>query len=236
MIDWHSHVLPAMDDGSRNVDESIRMLEAMKEQGVDIVIATPHFYANENSVDEFLERRKQSFEQLREKMGDGADIIRLGAEVRYYPGISRMDGLEKLVIENTNLLLLEMPFTIWTKFVLQELFELANLRGLKVIIAHIERYMMFQDKYTVAKLCENGLLMQVNATFFQRFGSRTKAMRLLGEGFIHFVGSDCHNMTSRAPNVDSAYELIKRRFGEDYTAQMIEYGYSTLKKYEKKLS
>ena len=236
MIDWHSHILPAMDDGSRSVEESVQMLEALKEQDVDLVIATPHFYANEESVEDFLLRRKNSFDQLRSKMGEGADIIRLGAEVRYYPGISRMDGLEKLAIENTNLLLLEMPLAKWTKFVFKELVEISNTRGLKIILAHIERYMMFQSGNPFEELIENGILMQSNASFFQRGYSRQKAIRLLRSGGIQFVGSDCHNMTTRAPNVSSAYELIKRRFGEGYASQMIEYGYSVLKKHEKSSS
>ena len=64
MIDWHSHVLPQLDDGSRSLEESVAMLEALKCQGVDTVIATPHFYANEESVEAFLERRKKSHDLL----------------------------------------------------------------------------------------------------------------------------------------------------------------------------
>ena len=55
MIDWHSHVLPALDDGSRSVDESLALLRMLSEQGVDTVIATPHFYADRESLSSFLE-------------------------------------------------------------------------------------------------------------------------------------------------------------------------------------
>ena len=56
MIDFHSHILPAMDDGSKNIEESLQMLRMLQEQGVERVIATPHFYADENPPDVFLRR------------------------------------------------------------------------------------------------------------------------------------------------------------------------------------
>lgn len=228
MIDWHSHILPGMDDGSRDVAESISMLSALATQGVDMVMATPHFYANDESVDEFLNRRRYSYESLYTHYGDGNVRVWCGAEVKYYSGISRMDGLEKLAIENTNLLLLEMPMTKWTNMMRQELQDLINTRGLQIIFAHIERYLAWQDLTVVRQLCESGARMQVNASFFDRLGSRKKAMKLLKAGWIHFIGSDCHNMTTRPPKLSSAYDLIRKKFGEDYTFQMIQYGYHVL--------
>ena len=65
MIDWHSHVLPALDDGSHSIAQSLEMLTMLKEQGVDTVIATPHFYANDESVEKFLERRERSARALK---------------------------------------------------------------------------------------------------------------------------------------------------------------------------
>ena len=229
MIDWHSHILPQMDDGSRSPDESIAMIEALKRQGVDTVIATPHFYANEETVESFLIRREKSYDLLRSKTQNDIRILR-GAEVRYYPGISRMDGLEKLSIENTKLLLLEMPFAKWTDYTISELLDISNTRRIKVILAHIERYIAFQDRHLIEKLIENGILMQVNASFFIRLLTKQKAIKLLGMGCIHFIGSDCHNMTSRPPKIDLAIQLIQKKLGEDFTAQMNEYGYQVLER------
>lgn len=65
MIDFHTHILPKTDDGSRSTDESVKMLLALKEQGIDAVAATPHFYANDESVEDFLKRRQASFEALK---------------------------------------------------------------------------------------------------------------------------------------------------------------------------
>ena len=83
MIDWHTHVLPGMDDGSRNVAESVSILEAQMLQGVNTVIATPHFYANDESLESFLDRRNKSFEQLKNELRETSPNILLGSEVRY---------------------------------------------------------------------------------------------------------------------------------------------------------
>ena len=102
MIDWHSHILPNMDDGSHSVDESRSMLQSLKEQGIETVIATPHFDADSESVDTFLERRCAAYQLLREICISNSQQLLCGAEVRYYPGISKLIGLERLSIESTN--------------------------------------------------------------------------------------------------------------------------------------
>ena len=228
MIDWHCHVLPAMDDGSRDLEESIEMLDALKRQGIELAIATPHFYANEESVDTFLSRRNASRDLLASRTSSNDVRVLCGAEVRYYPGIGRMEGLERLAIEGTNLLLLEMPMAKWTDFTVRELAELASTRGLKIVMAHIERYLSLQDKKMIAQLCEAGILMQSNASFFDRMGTRQKAIKLLSSGYIHFVGSDCHNMAMRPPKIDLAYDYIQKKLGKEFSFQMIEYGYRSL--------
>jgi len=228
MIDWHSHVLPEMDDGSRGVDESIAMLKALKEQGADCVIATSHFYANDESVNEFLKRREKSYATLYERLTSDMPRIVCGAEVRYYPGIGRMPDLELLKIEDTNLLLLEMPIIKWTEYTVKELTQLSSTRNMTVILAHIERYLPMQCHDVWERLLSSGILMQVNSGFFNGIRNKNKALRLLANGMIHFIGSDCHNMTTRAPNLGETYEFIERKFGEDFVYQMNEYGYSML--------
>ena len=69
-IDFHTHILPGIDDGSRNVEMSLRMLAAQREQQVDEIVATPHFYAQKDSVEEFLLRRQRSYEKLKTKMAE----------------------------------------------------------------------------------------------------------------------------------------------------------------------
>ena len=228
MIDWHTHILPGMDDGSHDVAESISMINMQVSQGVHTVIATPHFYANDETVDSFLGRRKKALELLRAELPEGPAEIRLGAEDRYYQGISRMADLKALRIEGSKLLLLEMPMTGWTEYMVRELIELSGKSSIRIVLAHIERYLSLQKQAVWERIYDSGILMQVNASFFTTLASKRKAISLLRKGKIHFVGSDCHNMTSRSPQIGKAFEIIQKKLGDNYLSQMNEYGYSML--------
>lgn len=147
MIDFHSHILPAMDDGSKNTEESLAMLNSLKQQGVKCVVATPHFYANDDSVDSFLERRQKSFDKVKTEFDGEYPQILLGAEVRYYEGLSKLERLSDLCIQESKLLLVEMPSGRWTEYVLNELLNLSSqgrfmqVVCLKMIIKHIQVFM-----------------------------------------------------------------------------------------------
>ena len=228
MIDWHTHILPEMDDGSRDVAESVSIFNMQVAQGVSTIIATPHFYANDETVDAFLDRRDKALALLKTNLPDGPPEIKPGAEVRYYQGISRLAELKALRIEGTALLLLEMPMSVWTEYMVRELIELSGKSDIKIILAHTERYLSLQKKAVWDRVYDSGILAQVNASFFTAFSSRRKALSLLREGKIHFVGSDCHNTTTRPPQNGKAFEIIRKKLGDDYIAQMNKYGYSVL--------
>lgn len=230
MIDWHSHILPGMDDGSRNVPESVNLLKMLRKQYVDTVVATPHFYASVESKEAFLQRREQCYHKLMEEISSEGDLPRilLGAEVKYYSGISAREDLRDLCIEGTRLLLLEMPLSEWTEYTIRELNVLACSKGIVVVLAHIERYYSLQNADVWDKLRENGILMQVNANFFAGAFTKRKALRLLDEGFVHMIGSDCHGITTRPPVISQAYDFIHKKFGEEFVGQMQEYGQSLL--------
>lgn len=228
MIDWHTHILPCIDDGSKSIKESIAMLRLLRAQGVRTVIATPHFYADADSVEAFLKKRERSFEALSARLGKGAPRIIPGAEVCYYPGISNLEGLERLCIQGTDLLLLEMPMAKWTEPTLKEVVELSCSGGFTVIIAHIDRYMGLQDEAVIRKMSEAGILMQINASCFQGFFDRRKAFRLLSSGIVRFIGSDCHNTGSRKPMIGEAFIHIRKKFGDDFVRHLNKYGYSMI--------
>lgn len=226
MIDWHNHILPGMDDGSKDAAESIAMLEMQSAQGVGTVIATPHFYANDETVASFLQRRAQALNTLKEQLPAQAPKILLGAEVRYYQGISHLEGLKELAIEGSKLLLLEMPMAVWTESVVRELVELSGKSSVRIVLAHVDRYLKLQKQSVWDRILESGILMQVNASFFTALTSKRKAIALLEEGMVQFVGSDCHNLTTRPPMMGKALDVIRKKLGEDYVDQMNEYGYS----------
>lgn len=228
MIDWHSHILPGMDDGSKDVAESISMLQMQTSQGVGTVIATPHFYANDETVASFIERRHKAFKTLKEQLPENAPNILLGAEVRYYPGISRLEGLHDLRTEGSKLLLLEMPMSVWTETMVRELIELSGKNSVRIVLAHVERYLKLQKQSTWDRILESGIMMQVNASFFTSLASKRKAITLLEKGMVQFLGSDCHNLTTRPPILGKAFDVIRKKLGEDFLDQMNQYGYSLL--------
>ncbi len=224
MIDFHSHVLPGVDDGSANVVESIELLKRLKEQGIHTVVATPHFYADNETVDNFLKRRDASAELLLSKYPNDYPSIVCGAEVSYYSGISRLSDLQKLCIGSSKLLLMEMSMSKWTDYMLNELVELSSRGDIRIVLAHVERYMSFQSADTMRRLRQNGVLMQCNASMFNKLGTKRKAIAMLQNGEIHFIGSDCHNLTSRSPCIGKAYDIIRNKCGEQFLSQLCNYG------------
>ncbi len=229
MIDWHSHILPGMDDGSRDLAESTAMLQMLWQQGVQTVVATPHFYANHESVERFCRRRETARTVLTEaKLTDVPEIL-CGAEVRYYPGISRMEELKRLCIEGTDLLLLEMPENTWTEYTVRELEELAAQGSVRLILAHIERCMDLQSDSTRQRLYGSGILMQSNAGNFLRFSSKRRALKDLRHGRIHLLGSDCHDLKSRPPQMGEARAMIEKKLGSEYLTRLDKQGSSLLK-------
>lgn len=213
MVDFHCHLLPNMDDGSSSVDESLKILEKLSEQTVELVVATPHFIANDESVESFLHRRQRAYEELAENLYEGLPDIRLGAEVAFYEGISNLNGLNKLCIEGTNILLIEMANVKWTKCVINELYRLVSLGNIQIMIAHVERCLYMQDPDVVDYLLENGVIMQSNASYFIRTLTKRKACRSLRNNIIHVLGSDSHNMTSRPPRIKEALDFIEKKLG-----------------------
>lgn len=214
IADFHSHILPGIDDGSANLDESINLLKMEASQGVRQVVATPHFYPQHDSPDKFFARREQAELALREKMAecDGLPEIYIGAEVHYFRGISESDILKQLTINGKSCILLEMPMDKWTDFMFHELQEIYKRQGLTPIIAHVERYLprLFPQKF-IDRLTELPVLIQSNASFFTR--KPALAMRLMRQGQIHLLGSDCHNLTTRTPNMDAAISRIQKKLG-----------------------
>ena len=214
MIDFHSHVLPLVDDGSQSISESMELLSMLAEQNVDIAFATPHFYATEDTPDAFFERRESAYQLLCSKHVNNPKVL-LGAEVAYFSGVSRMSALSDMRLESTKLLLLEMPMIKWSDYMVSELLELASSREIKPVLAHVERTIDYQHRSVFDKLLDSGILMQVNASVFINPKTRRKALKMLKHGKVHFIGSDCHNLTVRPPKIGSAVKIIEKELGSE---------------------
>ncbi len=218
IFDFHSHVLPGVDDGSSCVEESIAMLQEEARQGIRHVVATPHFYPHRDSPERFFERRDQAWELLQGAMEgiEGLPQIILGAEVRFYPGISDWDILSELTIGKSRYILIEMTLPPWNQRAWQELEDIYYKRGLTPIIAHVDRYIRPLCTYGIPqRLEELPVLVQANASFFCEGFASGMAMKMLKRQQIQLLGSDCHNMTTRKPNLADAVQRIRQRLGEE---------------------
>lgn len=217
-VDCHTHILPGIDDGSTSLDESIAMLQQEAKQGIRHVIATPHFYANHDTPERFLKRRAQAYRKLRETLEkhEGLPQIHIGAEVYFFYGMSDCDALPEMAVDGKKYILIEMPHAPWANSMYQELENIYTKRGITPMIAHIDRYIgPLQTHKIPERLSELPVVVQANTSFFTKKMTQIMALKMLREGKIQLLGSDCHNMQMRKPDMLPAMELIKDRLGPE---------------------
>lgn len=227
MLDFHTHILPGMDDGCETVNESVEVLKFMKEKGVSIVMLTPHFYADRENVMTFLERRERSFEMLKMAVV-GLEIPRLilGAEVNFTHNISEVNRISELCYEDTKYLLLELPFEKWNELTFAEVQNLCARQGVIPIIAHYDRYLKYGNRMDDMDMF--GCPVQLNSDAFDGVFGRRKWLACVRNKIDLVLGSDCHNMTTRGPNIHYAEEIIINKLGGNYAERITSVGCTML--------
>ncbi|MBQ6315437.1 MAG: hypothetical protein IJI11_07580 [Mogibacterium sp.] len=234
MIDFHVHVLPGIDDGSRDIGMTMGMLEMEASQGVSHVYATPHFYAHRRSVQQFLERRERALDSVLEILSKRPELpgITAGAEVYYFRGMGKAEQLPELCIQGTDILLLEMPFDQWHEDAYRDLTEIIRRRDLHIVLAHVERYEALQKNREVWDMVMDlPLTIQMNAgSFITSLTSGLHArhtarfcLNMLQEHDNCIIGTDAHNLSDRAPNLAEAMKLIEKKLGQSRLAQLDRY-------------
>jgi len=221
MTDLHTHILPEMDDGARSAEESIALLRLEREQGVDAVVLTPHFYGTKESAEEFLRRRDASMQALTAEVAKLSKVEQeklpkmiLGAEVAWNSSLTECEDLHSLCIGDTKNFLLELPFTPWSKQMFNQIYDLIGQTGLTPVIAHLERYVHFQRPKQIAEIFELGIPVQVSAAILKRPLFRGRVLRLIKEQRAHILASDCHNCADRAPDVGEGMQIVRRKLGD----------------------
>ncbi len=213
LIDFHSHILPGIDDGSPNAEMSDKMLLMEKEHGIGKIVLTPHFYLHEQSVSRFLEKRAgaiEKFAPLAEKQGIE---VKYGAEVLYTKSLADQE-LEKLCIGDTHYMMIELPYQRLSDRFINEFRSFAGsiFPDIILILAHAERYLSFTSEESVYEIMNTDMLVQLNSGDFRAFSKSAKFMYgLLRDGLAHLLGTDCHNITSRPPNMPTAQKAIGKK-------------------------
>lgn len=232
MIDFHAHVLPFVDDGAKDVETAAEMLMLSKRQGVNTVVATPHFYPSKMSVDDFLKNREESYRTLKKHIEENnLDVpeIKLGAEVAFSHEIMSMNP-ERLRIENTDTILVELPFTFWNDWVYNDLFELTGRYKLNVVIAHLERYIENVKAFRfMGNLFDLNIFIQINADSVMDRTRRKIINHMFKKYRVDLIGTDMHDLAKRTTNIDSAIRIITKKYGESHIADMLSNSQELLK-------
>lgn len=210
LIDFHTHVLPGMDDGARDVSESVSILEALAKQGVGVVYATPHFYADMESVSEFADRREKAYAALTEAIADRDDLpeVRLGAEIMICKELSGFN-LSALRFEDVPVMLFEYPVSRYHSWFASIAEKLAATYSCTAMVAHFDRY-PWLDKKTLAAFTKYGdeMLFQMNCTgLTDRLAAKTLAALIKSNRTVVF-GSDSHDLDAHAPSFDVLTKAI----------------------------
>ncbi len=207
IIDFHAHILPGADHGCANAGDARRQLELALRAGVELIVATPHFYPDRETLASFAERRKKAGEELRGLAGAGPRVV-VGSETAVCKGLDRLEGIEELCIEGTRCILLEMPFTVWDKEYIDTVKAVRDRLGLAPVMAHIDRYPPKEAK----KLMEAGLCCQINAEGLRGFAGRKRLLKWIDEGRVVALGSDIHGTKRGYMDFDRARKILGGRF------------------------
>lgn len=195
------------------------MLKTAYASGAQTVILTPHYPAHE-SVSAFCARRNSKLSLLKqaaEKDGGKIPSLLVGAEVPLYSGISENDDLKELCIDRTDVLLLELPFLDWNKWYIHEICNVTVRQNVTPVLAHIERYLhKTKDIEKLSQLIAAGVKFQINATSFLTFSGKHIIKALAREGLVCAIGSDCHNVTTRSPNIADALRSMTQNLGDSF--------------------
>lgn len=191
LIDYHAHILPRLDHGSDSLETSLEQIGLALSHGVRRIVATSHFYAHRHNLEEFLQRRTRSYNELMEALratyGASAPEIHLGAEVLLCAGLENLEGLEKLCMKGTNLLLLELPFHPLTDAEKKTVEKLIR-KGFFILLAHADRY----EKSDVEEVLSYGAKIQLNADALSRWIVPRHLFDWVRRDEVYAIGSDIH--------------------------------------------
>ncbi|MCI8283971.1 MAG: hypothetical protein HFE90_01695 [Firmicutes bacterium] len=234
MIDFHTHILHNIDDGSHNVEESITMLKQSYAQGIDTVVLTSHFRLGEHKIDSYLKERQNRFDEIREHLTEEDKKVIpkmiMGSEVEYIPGMNGWDYLDKLTIKGTNYIMTEMPFIPWTDAVVKTIDDIALNSPFTPILPHIDRYFhTFTKEAYIRHYFDMPVKLQMNAIYINSVNNIQYYKSLIETGIIDVLGSDCHSCEWRPPDLGRAIKMLREVCGQKVLDEIDARGREILK-------
>lgn len=226
-VDIHCHIMPGVDDGSKDTAMTGRMLEIAYNDGIDTMIVTPHYMPGQRHVvPSEIERFADRLSDISNRRGWPMNFY-AGNELLYHSDcIGKLDGGRVCTLADTAYVLVEFEKGDSYRHIQSGVRALLSA-GYYPILAHAERYATLVENIDyIENIVNSGCLLQVNASSVMGdFGRDSKIItgRLLNEGFVHFVATDAHSDGRRAPRMKKCFEYMCRHFGEDYSEELCEF-------------
>lgn len=223
MLDFHTHLLPAVDDGSRTADESLELMTALNELGFDSAILTPHFYPYKEPLTDFVRRRDEAFAAF-EKTGTQKMTLCTGCECFMHEYLFHSEDITPLCIAGTPYLLIELSYRREDgENMLKLTDKLVSTYNVTPVLAHIERYpYIMKDERFLLNFMSLGCLAQTNLKSFSEFFLRKKLADYLNKGYITFLGTDTHRLPFNVKAHTKAVEYLEKSFGPEWRDEFRE--------------
>jgi len=234
MIDIHSHILPGLDDGAQDLEESIALAEAARNDGVTAIVATPHLFRRPSMIKDLNVIEKKWLE-LKKALAERSVNIALHRGAEVHIGHETVREIRKnrrfLTLYKSSYLLVEFPSHHVFPKVRDLFFEILNEKIIP-IIAHPERNLVFtKNPETLYDLVEMGSLCQANAGSLMGYYGRTirkHVLSLLRLNLIHFIASDCHFAGSKWPKLSDAVKMAETVLGKERAQELVGYNPQTV--------
>jgi protein-tyrosine phosphatase len=225
LIDLHSHILPAVDDGARDIEDSLAIARMAAADGIEVMACTPHFmpglYDNQS---QDIRARVADLNHLLVEEGIDLALV-VGSDAHIRPDfVSALREGNILTLHDSRYVLFEPPHMHMPQRFEELLFNV-QMAGYVPILTHPERFKWIEQNYPVfQQLAKSGVWMQITAgSLTGRFGARSKywAQKMLAEGIVSILATDAHNVKSRPPLLREAFDAATREVGLDEATHLV---------------
>jgi len=218
VIDVHTHILYDIDDGAKDISDSLKLIKMEIDNDVDTVVLTPHFDPYTDSIDVFVQKCREHYHVLLEYVSNENINLILGSETFYSSLLLYYGTLNSLCIEGTRYLLLEFPVNLkFNQAFFTELEKLILKFDIVPILAHTERYTYVKKHIKIIeRFKELGCIIQINAEYILNNFDNKFVKQLFRYNYIDMIASDCHDSEKKVPNLKETISLINERYDGYY--------------------
>ena len=224
-IDIHSHILPGLDDGSKDMEQSLAMLQIAREQGIETIVATPHHMPGKGRPDR--QRVQEVLMRLQDAAQERGIPVRLCRGCEYYfreEVLELLEAGEGITLGSSDCVLVEFNVLAETRYIQNAVRAIRGL-GYYPVIAHVERYeSLIGDMELLAGMRKMGAYLQVNASSVLGENGRKireKVKKLLKYRLVDVIGTDAHSDRRRGPYLRECAEYLYKKYPSDYADSLL---------------